>query len=61
MQIISYADLEELKVLGSGRYGIVYHGKWMGTDVAIKRFDKSRVAKDDLDRLVGSFLSITRR
>ncbi|XP_027165461.1 serine/threonine-protein kinase HT1-like [Coffea eugenioides] len=55
LPIISYADLEELKVLGSGRYGIVYHGKWMGTDVAIKRFDKSRVAKDDLDRLTKTF------
>ena len=58
MQIIPYADLVVLKLLGSGRYGIVYHGKWMGTDVAIKIFDKSRVAKDYLDRLVGSFLSV---
>ncbi|GBG91739.1 hypothetical protein CBR_g53553 [Chara braunii] len=36
-QIIDDADLEELKELGSGTFGTVYHGKWKGTDVAIKR------------------------
>ncbi|XP_027116955.2 RAF-like serine/threonine-protein kinase PRAF [Coffea arabica] len=55
LPIIPYADLVVLKLLGSGRYGIVYHGKWMGTDVAIKIFDKSRVAKDYLDRLTKTF------
>ena len=34
-------DLEELKELGSGTFGTVYHGKWRGTDVAIKRIKKS--------------------
>ncbi|KAF6142214.1 hypothetical protein GIB67_037132 [Kingdonia uniflora] len=33
-------DLEELKELGSGTFGSVYHGKWRGTDVAIKRIKK---------------------
>ena len=33
-------DLEELKELGSGTFGTVYHGKWRGTDVAIKRIKK---------------------
>ncbi|KAK8557587.1 hypothetical protein V6N13_007946 [Hibiscus sabdariffa] len=37
LQIIKNADLEELRQLGSGTYGSVYHGKWRGTDVAIKR------------------------
>ncbi|CDO99392.1 unnamed protein product [Coffea canephora] len=55
LPIIPYADLVVLKLLGSGRYGIVYHGKWMGTDVAIKIFDKSRVTKDYLDRLTKTF------
>eukprot|EP00257_Ricinus_communis_P017497 XP_015575946.1 dual specificity protein kinase splB [Ricinus communis] len=41
LQIIKNADLEELKELGSGTYGTVYHGKWRGTDVAIKRIKKS--------------------
>lgn len=38
-QIISNSDLEELRELGSGTFGTVYHGKWRGTDVAIKRIN----------------------
>ncbi|PWA78773.1 hypothetical protein CTI12_AA211870 [Artemisia annua] len=34
-------DLEELRELGSGTFGTVYHGKWSGTYVAIKRVKKS--------------------
>ncbi|XP_057812045.1 uncharacterized protein LOC131026262 [Salvia miltiorrhiza] len=41
LQIINNRDLEELRELGSGTYGTVYHGKWRGTDVAIKRIKKS--------------------
>lgn len=41
VQIIKNEDLEELRELGSGTYGTVYHGKWRGTDVAIKRIKKS--------------------
>ncbi|KAM1004260.1 uncharacterized protein LOC126585655 [Malus sylvestris] len=41
LQIIENEDLEELKELGSGTFGTVYHGKWRGTDVAIKRIKKS--------------------
>ncbi|XP_051129151.1 uncharacterized protein LOC127250051 isoform X2 [Andrographis paniculata] len=41
LQIIRNADLEDLQELGSGTYGTVYHGKWRGTDVAIKRIKKS--------------------
>ncbi|KAG8386649.1 hypothetical protein BUALT_Bualt03G0170600 [Buddleja alternifolia] len=41
LQIIHNADLEELKELGSGTFGTVYHGKWRGSDVAIKRIKKS--------------------
>ncbi|KAJ6731806.1 SERINE-THREONINE PROTEIN KINASE [Salix purpurea] len=37
LQIIKNSDLEELQELGSGTFGTVYHGKWRGTDVAIKR------------------------
>ncbi|KAK4762038.1 hypothetical protein SAY87_029922 [Trapa incisa] len=39
LQIIKNSDLEELGELGSGTYGTIYHGKWRGTDVAIKRFN----------------------
>lgn len=39
LQIIKNADLEELHELGSGTYGTVYHGKWRGSDVAIKRIN----------------------
>ncbi|KAK9152495.1 hypothetical protein Syun_010804 [Stephania yunnanensis] len=41
LQLIKNDDLEELKELGSGTFGTVYHGKWRGTDVAIKRIKKS--------------------
>ncbi|KAL6191883.1 hypothetical protein ACLB2K_038272 [Fragaria x ananassa] len=41
LQIIKNADLEELQELGSGTFGTVYHGKWRGTDIAIKRIKKS--------------------
>lgn len=41
LQIIKNADLEELRELGSGTYGTVYHGKWRGSDVAIKRIKSS--------------------
>ncbi|KAF8108924.1 hypothetical protein N665_0104s0235 [Sinapis alba] len=41
LQVIKNDDLEELKELGSGTFGTVYHGKWRGTDVAIKRIKRS--------------------
>ncbi|KAL8486775.1 hypothetical protein ACS0TY_023459 [Phlomoides rotata] len=41
LQIIKNADLEDQQELGSGTFGTVYHGKWRGTDVAIKRIKKS--------------------
>ncbi|KAI8523186.1 hypothetical protein RHMOL_Rhmol13G0054000 [Rhododendron molle] len=41
LQIIKNADLEELRELGSGTYGTVYHGKWRRLDVAIKRIRSS--------------------
>lgn len=31
--------MEELRELGSGTFGTVYHGEWRGTDVAIKRIN----------------------
>ncbi|KAL2482760.1 Protein kinase superfamily protein with octicosapeptide/Phox/Bem1p domain [Forsythia ovata] len=39
LQIIKDSYLEELRELGSGTFGTVYHGKWRGTDVAIKRIN----------------------
>lgn len=39
IKIIKNSDLEELHELGSGTFGTVYHGKWRGTDVAIKRIN----------------------
>lgn len=57
LQIIKNADLEELRELGSGTYGTVYHGKWRGTDVAIKRIKKSCFAgrSSEQDRLTKDF------
>ncbi|XAR48611.1 Non-specific serine/threonine protein kinase [Bertholletia excelsa] len=49
-------DLEEIRELDSGTYGAVYHGKWRGSDVAIKRIKASRFAGRPSERecLVGS-------
>ncbi|XP_022771411.1 uncharacterized protein LOC111314381 isoform X2 [Durio zibethinus] len=57
LQIIKNADLEELMELGSGTYGTVYHGKWRGTDVAIKRIKKSCFSgrSSEQDRLIKDF------
>ncbi|KAL2957608.1 hypothetical protein AAZX31_18G158400 [Glycine max] len=57
LQIIRNADLEDLTELGSGTYGTVYHGKWRGTDVAIKRIKKSCFAgrSSEQERLAKDF------
>ena len=57
-QFIKNDDLEELKELGSGTFGTVYHGKWRGTDVAIKRIKRTCFIgrSSEQERLV-SFLS----
>ncbi|CAN8312298.1 unnamed protein product [Cochlearia groenlandica] len=57
LQVIMNEDLEELKELGSGTFGTVYHGKWRGSDVAIKRIKKSCFAgrSSEQERLTGEF------
>ncbi|KAL3517776.1 hypothetical protein ACH5RR_020365 [Cinchona calisaya] len=57
LQIIRNADLEEIRELGSGTYGTVYHGKWRGTDVAIKRIKKTCISggSSEEERLVKDF------
>jgi hypothetical protein len=54
MQTIKNDDLEEIRELGSGTYGAVYHGKWRGCDVAIKRIKASCFAgrPSERERLV---------
>ncbi|KAJ9140942.1 hypothetical protein P3X46_031531 [Hevea brasiliensis] len=41
LQTIKNSDLEYIEELGSGTYGTVYHGKWKGSSVAIKRIKPS--------------------
>ncbi|CAN6180190.1 unnamed protein product [Urochloa humidicola] len=48
-EIIKNKDLEELTELGSGTFGTVYHGKWRGSDVAIKRIKKSSFTGQSID------------
>nr|XP_043635679.1 serine/threonine-protein kinase CLA4 [Erigeron canadensis] len=57
LQIIKNDELEELKELGSGTYGTVYHGRWRGSDVAIKRIKKSCFSgrSSEQERLTNDF------
>ncbi|XP_075492488.1 LOW QUALITY PROTEIN: RAF-like serine/threonine-protein kinase 24 [Primulina tabacum] len=57
LQTIKSEDLEEIRELGSGTYGAVYHGKWKGSDVAIKRIKASCFAgkPSERERLIADF------
>uniref|UniRef100_A0A1J3JTQ3 Serine/threonine-protein kinase CTR1 n=1 Tax=Noccaea caerulescens TaxID=107243 RepID=A0A1J3JTQ3_NOCCA len=57
LQTIRNDDLEEIRELGSGTYGSVYHGKWKGSDVAIKRIKASCFAgkPSERERLIVDF------
>ncbi|TYH65534.1 hypothetical protein ES332_D06G062700v1 [Gossypium tomentosum] len=57
LQVIKDRDLEELWELGSGTFGTVYHGKWRGTDVAIKRInDRCFAGKpSEQERMIDDF------
>ncbi|RLM87578.1 hypothetical protein C2845_PM04G00670 [Panicum miliaceum] len=57
VQIISNEDLEDLREMGSGAFGTVFHGKWKGTDVAIKRIKYScfMLPSPQADKLLTEF------
>ncbi|CAN6212859.1 unnamed protein product, partial [Urochloa humidicola] len=57
VQIISNEDLEDLREMGSGAFGTVFHGKWKGTDVAIKRIKNScfMLPSAQADKLITEF------
>ncbi|XP_038998922.1 uncharacterized protein LOC120124290 isoform X1 [Hibiscus syriacus] len=57
LQIIKDSDLEELREIGSGTFGTVYHGKWRGTDVAIKRINDRCFAgkSSEQERMIDDF------
>ncbi|XP_061951810.1 uncharacterized protein LOC133674614 isoform X1 [Populus nigra] len=57
LQTIKNDDLEEIRVLGCGTYGAVHHGKWKGSDVAIKRIKASCFAgrPAERERLIADF------
>ncbi|KAK9947613.1 hypothetical protein M0R45_003229 [Rubus argutus] len=56
LQTIRNCDLEFIKELGSGTYGTVYHGKWKGSNVAIKKIKPSCFTDGTLeDRLLADF------
>ncbi|XP_022753369.1 uncharacterized protein LOC111301727 isoform X2 [Durio zibethinus] len=57
LQTIKNDDLEEIRELGSGTYGAVYHAKWKGSDVAIKRIKASCFAgrPSERERLIADF------
>nr|GFC22434.1 kinase superfamily protein with octicosapeptide/Phox/Bem1p domain, putative isoform 4 [Tanacetum cinerariifolium] len=37
-------DFDKLRELGHGTFGTIYHGKWRGNDVAIKRINDTYFA-----------------
>jgi serine/threonine protein kinase len=43
---LDYAELEVGEQMGAGGYGIVYKGKWRGTEVAIKTMISKDITKD---------------
>uniref|UniRef100_A0ACD5YKD1 Uncharacterized protein n=2 Tax=Avena sativa TaxID=4498 RepID=A0ACD5YKD1_AVESA len=57
VQIISNEDLEDLREMGAGAFGTVFHGKWRGTDVAIKRIKNSCFSypSSQADKLITEF------
>lgn len=57
LQTIKNDDLEEIRELGFGTYGAVYHGKWRGSDVAIKRIKACCFAgrPSERERLIADF------
>ncbi|KAL5699277.1 hypothetical protein ACHQM5_030205 [Ranunculus cassubicifolius] len=57
LQTIRNDDLEEIRELGSGTYGSVFHGKWKGSDVAVKRIKASCFAgrPSERERLIADF------
>lgn len=57
LQTIQNVDLEEIKELGSGTYGAVYHSKWKGSDVAVKRIKASCFTgkPSERERLIADF------
>ncbi|GMH23271.1 hypothetical protein Nepgr_025114 [Nepenthes gracilis] len=57
LQTIRNDDLEEIRELGSGTYGAVFHGKWKGSDVAVKRIKASCFAgrPSERERLISDF------
>ncbi|CAA7403152.1 unnamed protein product [Spirodela intermedia] len=57
LKTIKGADLEEIRELGSGTFGTVFHGKWRGSDVAVKRLKPSCFSGGGAarDRLIADF------
>ncbi|KAG8063107.1 hypothetical protein GUJ93_ZPchr0003g17178 [Zizania palustris] len=57
VQIINNGDLEDLQEMGSGAFGTVFHGRWKGTDVAIKRIKNScfMYPSSQADKLITEF------
>ncbi len=41
--IIDFGEIQLGEQVGLGSYGVVYHGKWKGVEVAVKRFIKQKL------------------
>jgi serine/threonine protein kinase len=43
--IIDYSDIKVGRQVGMGSYGMVFHGRWKGIEVAVKRFIKQKLTE----------------
>lgn len=43
--VIDFSEIQLGKQLGLGSYGIVFHGRWKGIEVAVKRFIKQKLTE----------------
>jgi serine/threonine protein kinase len=43
--VIDYDDIQLGRQVGMGSYGLVFHGRWKGMEVAVKRFIKQKLTE----------------
>jgi len=57
---VPYSELQDMKEIGSGAYGIVYKAEWRNLTVAVKQIKAEHVTQKQLNEFM-SEMSILRR